>query len=97
MSYELGETAIISIVIKDSDETLTSPDTVTISIRAPDRTMSVTDAAMTEDATGLYHYDFDIPEEPTGIPGKYIFKIEATGVTGRVTIATGEISVVKSI
>jgi hypothetical protein len=52
---------------------------------------------MTEDATGLYHYDFDIPEEPTGIPGKYIFKIEATGVTGRVTIATGEITVVKSV
>lgn len=95
--YELGETITLSVVVTDKTGTEFTPASTTISIRAPDKSMTHTDTPMSEDAAGEFHFDYAIPAEPNGIVGKYLFKIEAVGFAGKVTIATGNFDVVKSI
>lgn len=56
--------------------------TVTISIKRPDRSIDITDVAMTNSVLGSYYYDYSIAIDE----GVYIVAIKATGSESRVTI-----------
>jgi len=60
-TYEIGETVICSIEIKDAGA-LTDPATsmnIVIDLIKPNFTNIITSTAMTKDSTGKYHYDLD--------------------------------------
>ena len=81
--YQAGETIRITATITD---TITGdpvdPSTVAISIKKPDDTLAITDAAMSSDVAGTYYYDYTIASDT----GYYHASIKATGSGGRVTI-----------
>lgn len=63
--FEVGETAICSVEVRDEDGALVAPVTsmkVSISKRG---VFKVTDADMTPDSTGNYHYDWLTDETGT--------------------------------
>ena len=61
-----GETVVIEVSVTDTDRAATNPTTsITISISDPGGNAMVTDAAMTNDSTGKYHYDYAIPADAT--------------------------------
>ena len=96
-TYQLGEHPEFEARVVDEDGVLLDPATVTISIRAPDRSMAVTNQIMTNESTGIYTYVYVIPGESSGIPGTYAVRVTATGAGGRVTISTDEFDVEVSI
>jgi len=60
-AFERGETVVCDLDITDEDGTALSPDTsVTITVYDPDGTAVVSAQAFVEDATGDYHYSYDI-------------------------------------
>lgn len=85
MSFDIGETVICSIEVKNAAGALVSPDTsMTITISDPDETTDVEPTAMTPNGTGEYHYDY----QTTGkVEGKYTILYKATDGT-RITIQT---------
>jgi len=57
--FEIGETIICSIEIRDAAGVLTDPATsIKITIEDPDGDKVVNDVAMTNDGVGLDHYDY---------------------------------------
>lgn len=59
--FQVGETIICSITVKDSAETLTDPATsMTISIYDSSNGVDVNNASMAKDSTGKYHYDYTL-------------------------------------
>ena len=80
--YQAGETMRETATITDENGDLADPDTVVISIKKPDGTLDITDAAMTKSATGTYYYDYTIASDT----GFYYASVKATGSSGRVTI-----------
>jgi len=62
----------------------TDPTTVTISIKDPDGALDVDGTAMTKDAIGDYHYDYDIP----ATIGAYVGRTKCTSAAGKITIKT---------
>ena len=98
MTDQLGETIKFTVTIKSvASGAVADPTTVTISIRKPDRTMAVTDQAMTKSDTGVYYYDYTIPGETAGIEGTYKLKVVSTGSGGKVTIEPDEFKAEASI
>ena len=80
--YQAGETIRITATIEDGAGDAADPMTVVISIKKPDGTLDVTDAAMMKSATGMYYYDYAIASDT----GYYYASVKATGSGGRVTI-----------
>ena len=91
--YQAGETIRITAAITDSAGDAADPDTVVISIKKPDGTLAITDAAMTKSAAGVYYYDYDIASDT----GFYYVSVKATGSTGRVTIVPDSFRVGEAI
>ena len=57
--FEIGETVICSIEIRNAAGVLVNPATsIKITIENPDGTKVVNDVAMTNDGVGLDHYDY---------------------------------------
>jgi len=87
MAFDIGETVICSIEIKDADGNYKDPsgDTehTTITITDKNGTKKVDDIVMENDAIGKYHHDFQTAD---CIDGKYIVEYTATDGT-RITIA----------
>jgi len=83
-TFDVGETIICSIEVKDNTGVLKDPATSTeIIITDPQGTIAVDSVAMTKDATGKYHYDY--ASSTTAITGTYTAKYTATDGT-RITI-----------
>jgi hypothetical protein len=61
MSYQTGDTYPASITVRDDAGTVTDPDSLTLSVREPDATVTVytygTDALVVRDSTGVFHAD----------------------------------------
>lgn len=75
--FDIGETVICSVVVKDADGNGQDPVTsMKITIRDSKRTVHVDGVAMTPDTgDGVYHYDF----ASAGVrPGTYTIKYVAT-------------------
>lgn len=85
-TYQLGETVRVTATITDSDGNAADPLTVKVSIETPAGSLAVDATTMTKAATGSYYYDYTIPAATAGIPGKYNYKVTATGTSSRVTI-----------
>jgi len=84
MAYNVGETVICSITVKDSDGNLSDPATsMNIQIQGPGG-VAVSSTAMTKDSTGTYHYDFNTSGQGAG---DYTITYTATDGT-RVSIQT---------
>ena len=76
-AFQLGETVVCSITVKDEDGTL--QDTATsmeIQITDPGHTVSQAYTAMSNDSTGLYHYDYATAS--LTLKGKYRVDYKAT-------------------
>ena len=82
-NFDIGETLICSIEIKDDAGAYKDPATsMKITVTDKTNTKKVNDVAMTKDSTGIYHYDC----QTTGyIDGEYEVKYVATDGT-RITI-----------
>ena len=87
--FQAGETVRITAIIIDVSGAAADPTTVTISIRKPDGTMDITDAAMSSAVSGTYYYDYLIATDI----GIYNTSVTATGTAGRITIEPGSIMV----
>jgi len=77
-SYLKGTTIRIKATIRDIDDALADPVTITITITNPDGAVRVDAAAMTNTggSTGLYHYDWQVlATEVNGVP---MIKVTAT-------------------
>ena len=92
-TYQAGETIRITATITDITGAAADPITTTISIKKPDGTLDVTDAAMSTDAAGTYYYDYVIPSDVS----LYHEEIKATGSGGRATIEPGNFLVESAI
>lgn len=89
--YDVNETAIIECIIRDEDNALANPDSVVITVLA-DSTTLVDEASMTNDSTGVFHYDY-----LTTLTGRHFIWIKATqDVTTRVTIKPDSFEVIPS-
>ena len=80
--YQAGETIRITAAITDDAGDPADPTTVVISIKKPDGTLDITDAAMSSDVVGTYYYHYSIPSDA----GMYSASVKATGSAGRITI-----------
>lgn len=60
--YYRGETYICSAEVKDENGGYVDPSTITCTIYKPNGTQAST-GAMTKDATGKYHYDFNLASD----------------------------------
>jgi len=85
MSFDIGETVICSIEVRNAAGTLVDPITsMTISIKDPDGTVDLAPVGMYNDDTGKDHYDY----QTTGkAAGKYTVIYIATNGT-RITTGT---------
>ena len=84
--FEVGETVICAIEIRDDAGNYKDPATsTTITIINPAGTVVVNNAAMTKDAVGKYHYDYN--SGATALGGTYTTQYTATDGT-RITIET---------
>jgi hypothetical protein len=83
-NFERTETIVCSLTIRDSAGTLASPATsMKVTITNPLNVAAVTAQAMTEDSTGLYHYDYT----PAATVSLGTYKVRYTATDGaRVTI-----------
>jgi hypothetical protein len=92
-TYQTGESLRIAAEIVDTDDVAVDPTTVVISIGKPDRSLDITEAAMTKSETGSYYYDYTIASD-TGV---YYIAVKATGSAGRITIEPGTFDVAAAI
>ena len=68
--FDVGETAVCSVEVRDIDGVLKAPSTsMTITITNPSGTKVVDTQAMTNDSVGKYHYDYTSTESATA--GEY--------------------------
>lgn len=88
-TFDLGETVICSITVKDADANLQDPVTsmkIVIDRVKPNFTNIVSSTAMTKDSTGTYHYDFQTSSVTIGT-----YEIEYTATDGsRISIQKDE-------
>ena len=74
-TYELGDTAKITVNVTDSVDTLVDPDSIVISIFKESDSSTVVDAVdMTKSTTGIYYYNWDTTSQDLG---QYKIKIKA--------------------
>lgn len=91
--HQPGETLRITATIADTDGVAADPVSVVISIAKPDRSLDITEAAMTKAATGSYYYDYSIASDE----GVYGIAVKATGNASRVTIEPDTFNVADAI
>lgn len=85
--YLQGETAVLRTYIGDGDGSTDTPDTCVITIVDPAGTTQVDEASMTETATGVYDYFYDIADDAETGVWKVTFKSTYTdGATTRYVI-----------
>ncbi len=76
--YDVGDTAILSAMVKDADDVLTDPTSLVLTIKDPSGTKTVytygTDAELVKDSVGMYH--FDLTFDKSGI---WRYRFVATG------------------
>lgn len=84
VKLDAGETVVSSLVIRNAAGTLVSPATsMKITIVDPGEAAIATDATMTEDSTGMYHYDYN----SSATAAKGIYRVTYTATDGsRITI-----------
>ena len=85
MPYDIGETIICSVEVKNDAGTLVDPATsmnIVIDQITPQYANKVTSTGMTQDSTGKYHYDC---QTASYLPGGYTITYTATDGT-RITI-----------
>jgi len=90
MAFHPGETAILSVEVKDVSGFL-DPDSITVSIFDPRNFQIVNEEAMTKDGTGKYHYDL----QPDSVIGKY--EIIYTAVHGSRIVKERDFLVVEEL
>ena len=82
--FQIGETVICTIEVRDDAGNYKDPATsMTITITDPHHTVIVDNQAMTKDAVGKYHYDYNSPS--TALSGNYTVRYVATDGS-RITI-----------
>jgi len=82
--FDIGETVICSIVVKDSDGNEADPGTsMKCTVTDPQGTVVVDGEDMDQDSTGNYHYDYT--SLSTAMAGAYSIKYIADD-DGRITI-----------
>ena len=82
--FDIGETVICSAVVTTAAGVPTSPATsMTIAIHNEQGTEIIAPIAMTNDSTGVYHYDFASSGKKSGV---YLITYTATDGT-RITIS----------
>ena len=76
--YERGETYTHFVTVRNYDSTAKeNPDTIKITITAPDDVVLVNAASMTSDGTtGEYYYNYAIPAD--ALYGEYIVEVDST-------------------
>lgn len=85
MKFDIGETVICSVEVRNDADVLVDPATsMKITILNPYQTVVVNNVDMTKDAVGKYHYDYTLPS--TASCGKYNAKYIATDGS-RITIS----------
>lgn len=85
MTFQMGETVICSVTVKDSDGNLADPSTsMKITITDNRNGLEVDDQDMTKDSTGQYHYDWQTAG--VDLTGVYDISFKATDGT-RISIA----------
>ena len=86
--FQIGETIICTIEIKDADGAYVDPETsITITVLDASGATVVDAQAMVKDTVGKYHYDYT--SEETAVRGVYHISYKATDGT-RVTKTTDE-------
>jgi len=73
--YYQGETFRQKVDVTNVDDNATDPNTITISIKDSAGVTKVTAATMTKDSIGVYHYDYDIPDD--GATGEWTTEVKA--------------------
>ena len=76
--YQRSETYYHWITFRDRDNVAYDPSTVSITITNPCGVEKVTTAAMTQDATGVYYYPYNIPVD--AVYGEWDIKVIASDV-----------------
>ena len=79
--YEAGTALRIITEIRNVSNVLADPDSVKVSIIDPADVLKVTQATMTKDSTGVYHYDYQTSASDS--VGLYTIKIYS--VSGALT------------
>ncbi len=74
-SYKAGTVIRITNEIRDKDNNLFDPDSVVITITDSSETEKITEAAMTQETTGKYYYNWQ--SAITDISGSYRIKVKA--------------------
>lgn len=85
MKFDIGETVILSVGVRDEREILKDPATsmrIVIDRISPVGQNIIASTAMIKDATGGYHYDYD---SAGALAGTYVAKYTAVNGT-RITI-----------
>lgn len=60
MTFQIGETVICSVTVRDTDGVLADPSTsMKITITDSQKSIKVNNQDMPNDSKGEYHYDFD--------------------------------------
>lgn len=93
VGFNKGETAIISVEIRNGVGVLTTPAvSTTVKITDPSGTVVVNNVAMSNDGAGLFHYDYAVGANAT--LGLYRVRITATD-TSRVSIEDSTFTVME--
>lgn len=87
--YEFGDVAVLSVAFTVAS-TPTDPDTVALTVRAPDGTLTVYTTALVHDGAGAYHLDLTADQA-----GTWAWEWEGTGAAA--DIETGSFYVKPSI
>jgi len=87
--FERSETYAHWVTIKDRDNTLVTPSSVSITIYDPCDFILVDSAAMTNSSTGVYYYNYDTIQS-TATYGKYEVKVVSRAASGQVGIYESE-------
>ncbi|MCK9524504.1 MAG: hypothetical protein M0R49_01060 [Limnochordia bacterium] len=82
-TFDIGETVIASITVKNSSDTLVDPATsMKIEVIGPNTYVPVLAAtAMTKDSTGTYHYDIQTSGYTKGTYTIHYISTDSTRIT----------------
>lgn len=79
--YSRGETCIHRVTIRDENNNLFDPDTVTITIYDPSGNTVVDNQTMTKQSTGVYQYGYNIPSNAKYGEYRIVVKMTITGTS----------------
>ncbi len=79
MKFQASETVVCKIEVFDTDNNLTTPTSIVISVTNPDGTVKIDESTPTNDSTGKYSYKYNIPSSPE--EGRWIVEWKVTDDT----------------